>query len=101
MKTPQECSTIEEIRKGIDNIDRQIIELLGQRAEYVNEIIRFKSNKEEVEAKKRYDEVLRMRRQWATEQNLSPDIIETIYKVLIQHFIDIQIRLLHEKKNRI
>jgi isochorismate pyruvate lyase len=98
MKSPQECSTIDEVRKEIDTIDRQVVELLGKRAAYVNEIIRFKSNKEEVEAKKRYDEVLQVRRQWAAEQHLSPDIIETIYKILIQYFIDIQIKLLEKKK---
>ena len=97
MKKPQDCATINEIREGIDAIDKQIIDLLGARFQYVKEIVKFKSNKEEVEAKKRYNEVLSVRRQWASEQNLNPDVIETIYKTLIQYFIEEQMGLLNQK----
>jgi isochorismate pyruvate lyase len=97
MKNPKDCNTIDEIRIGIDSIDKQIIELLGKRFLYVQEIVRFKSNKEEVEARKRYEEVLKARRQWAVGQKLDPDVIENMYKSLMQYFIDEQMKLLKEK----
>jgi len=94
MKNPEDCTSITEIREGIDLIDKQLIELIGKRFQYVKEIVKFKSNKEDVEAKPRYEEVLRVRKQWAAEQNLNPDIIETIYKTMIQYFIEEQLNIL-------
>ena len=97
MKKPEDCASIVEIREGIDIIDKQLIELIGKRFLYVKEIVKFKSNQEEVEAKKRYDEVIRVRRQWATQENISPDVIEAIYNTLIQYFIEEQMRLLNNR----
>jgi isochorismate pyruvate lyase len=94
MKLPKECDTITDIRNEIDSLDLQIIESLGKRFMYVKEIVRFKSNEEDVIARKRYEEVLLKRREWAKIQNLDPEIIENIYKTLIQYFIDEQMKLL-------
>lgn len=97
MKKPEDCESIAEIREGIDIIDKQLIELIGNRFQYVKEIVKFKSNQTDIEAKPRYTEVLNVRRQWAIEQNLSPDVIESVYKTLIQYFIEEQMRLLKQK----
>lgn len=97
MKKPQDCSSINEIRESIDTIDKQLIELIGERYEYVKAIVKFKKNKTDVEARPRYDEVLKIRRQWAIEQNLSPDVIESVYKIMIQYFIEEQMRILQQK----
>jgi isochorismate pyruvate lyase len=94
MKNPGDCTSIVEIRECIDLIDKQLIELIGKRFQYVKEIVKFKSNKEDIEAKPRYEEVLRVRKQWAIEQNLNPDVIETIYKTMIQYFIEEQLNIL-------
>jgi isochorismate pyruvate lyase len=94
MKLPAECNTITDIRNEIDHLDKQIIDLIGERFLYVKEIVRFKSNEEDVLAKKRYDEVLIKRREWAKNQNLDPEIIEDVYKKLIKYFIDEQMKLL-------
>ncbi len=94
MKLPEECDTIADIRNEIDKLDHQIIESIGKRLTYVKEIVRFKSNEEDVIARKRYEEVLLKRREWAENQDLNPEIIEGIYKTLIQYFIDEQMKLL-------
>jgi len=97
MKLPEECNNITEIRNEIDNIDQQIIELIGKRFRYVKGIVKFKSNEEDVIARKRYEEVLLNRRNWAEKQNLNPEIIENIYKTLMKYFIDEQMKLLKDK----
>jgi isochorismate pyruvate lyase len=97
MKLPEECNNITEIRNEIDNIDQQIIELIGQRFKYVKGIVKFKSNEEDVIARKRYEEVLLNRRNWAEKQNLNPEIIENIYKTLMKYFIHEQMKLLKDK----
>jgi len=95
MKKPSDCSTIEEIRQEIDGIDSQVIGLIGKRFQYIQEIIRYKKDEQDVLARNRYDLVLETRRRWAVEAGLDPDVIEEIYKTLIHYFIAQQKKLLN------
>lgn len=98
MKLPGKCESIEEIRGMIDNIDREIIDLLGKRYSYVKEIIRFKEPTEEsIVARERFDAVLSSRRKLAEEAGLDPDIIEKIYRDLMTHFINEELKLIRNK----
>jgi isochorismate pyruvate lyase len=97
MQTPQACKSIEEIRKEIDRIDQHIIALIGERFEYVKEIVNFKSNADDVKAKARYNEVFENRRMWATAHGLDPLVVEEIYKTLVHYFIDEQMKILNAR----
>jgi isochorismate pyruvate lyase len=97
MKKPKECATIEDIRKGIDAIDKQLVDLLGKRLHYIREIVRFKKDEEDILARKRYAEVLLERRKWAEKSGLDPDVIENMYISLIHYFIEVQKKALMEK----
>jgi len=90
MKNPGDCSTIDEIRDEIDSIDNQIITLLGKRFLYVKEIVKFKKSVEDVIARERYNKVFEVRRKWAVEKGIDPDVVENIYKILIHYFIEEQ-----------
>jgi len=90
MKDPKDCTTIDEIRNEIDTIDKQVINLFGERFKFVKEIVRFKKDEEDVIAQKRYNQVLETRRKWASEAGLDPDVIESTYKTLIHYFIQEQ-----------
>jgi isochorismate pyruvate lyase len=100
MPTPKDCQSITEIRNEIDRIDKLIIELLGERFQYVKEIVNFKSNADDVVAKSRYHEVFEIRRQWAAEQGISPLVVEQVYKILVHYFIDEQMRILKERNSQ-
>lgn len=97
MKKPDKCTSVEEIRNEIDAIDQQIITLIGNRFLFVKEIVKYKSNAVDIKAQKRYDEVLKKRKEWATDNGLSPEIIEDIYKTLIHYFINEEMKLLPKK----
>jgi isochorismate pyruvate lyase len=97
-KVPTACQSIEEVRSEIDALDRQIISLLGRRFTFVKEIVRFKSNSDEIVARERYDEVIRSRRELAKQHHLSPDVIEKIYRMLIAHNIEEEHKILNGKK---
>jgi isochorismate pyruvate lyase len=90
MKRPEDCSTIEEIRAEIDLIDKQLLNLLGERLKFVKSIVRFKNDEEDVLARERYEQVLEERRSWAVQNGLDPDVIEDLYKSMISYFIDVQ-----------
>lgn len=95
MKAPEDCSSIEEVRDAIDQLDRSIISALGQRFAYVKTITRFKRTEEDIQAPERYRAVLQTRRDWADDAGLNPDAIEKMYRDLIAHFIDEERKLLH------
>lgn len=98
MKSAKDCTSIEEIREAIDQLDSQIIEFLGARYQYVKEIVRFKQPTEEsIIAKKRYDSVISSRREMAEKNGLSPDLIEKIYKEMLAHFIGEELKLINKK----
>ncbi len=88
MKEPNECASIEDVREAIDAIDRDIVDALGHRFQYVKAITRFKKTEAEVRANDRYQAVLQARRQWAEEVGFDPDIVEQMYRLLIEHFIE-------------
>ncbi len=88
MKAPADCNSIEEIRDAIDSLDRQIVESLGRRFDYVKAITRFKKTESDVRAPDRYNAVLTQRRVWAAEAGLAPDVVEQMYRLLIAYFID-------------
>lgn len=98
MKLPKDCKTIEDIRNAIDTLDQEIINLMGQRFGYVKEIIRFKEPTEEsIVARKRFDAVISSRRDLAEKEGLDPDIIEKIYRDLLNHFIAEELKLIKKK----
>lgn len=98
MIDPKNCETIDEVRKAIDEIDNQIIELLGKRFSYVKEVPRFKKNTEEsIVARPRYDEVIKSRMDLAQKHGLNGDIISKIYKELLEYFIEEQKKIINSQ----
>ena len=87
MKQPQDCQNIQDIREAIDSLDRDIINKFGKRFEYVKAAAKFKSNTGEVKAEERIKTMLQQRRIWATDNNLNPDLIEQLYRDLVNYFI--------------
>ncbi|MBP7962176.1 MAG: chorismate mutase family protein [Caldilineaceae bacterium] len=87
MANPAECTTIDEVRAEIDRLDRQIIQALGERFQYVKAIVQFKNSEAEIDAPARRALVLRQRRQWAEEVGFPPDAVEEMYHNLITHFV--------------
>jgi len=98
MKSPGDCTSLQEIRAIIDELDEQIISLFGIRFRYVKEVVRFKNNKTEIVAKERFDHVIAHRRILAEQNGISPDIMEKIYRLLLNYFIEEEYKVLEAKK---
>jgi isochorismate pyruvate lyase len=87
MKTPDECTNIQEIRDAIDSLDYEIIALLGKRYEYVKAIIKFKTDEASVKAPDRVATMMGKRRTRAEDVGMNPDVVEQLYRDLVNHFI--------------
>lgn len=81
------CETLEQARSEIDNIDQQLIELIATRQFYVDQAVRFKRTAEDVQSPERVAQVIDKVRNKANELHTDPDLVESIYREMIQHFI--------------
>ncbi|QHT68465.1 isochorismate lyase [Rhodocytophaga rosea] len=92
MKKPEECEDMTEIRQEIDEIDQQVIHLLGQRFAYVKAASKFKTSEASLKAPERLQRMLLERRAWAETAGLNPDVIEKMYQDLVSYFIEEETR---------
>jgi isochorismate pyruvate lyase len=98
MKTPDQCENMVDIRAEIDRLDRQVVTLLGQRFAYVKAASKFKSSETSVKAPERFQAMLEQRRVWAEEEGLNADAIEKMYRDLVSHFIDEEMKHWQQSK---
>jgi isochorismate pyruvate lyase len=84
---PEKCVSLDEIRAGMDAIDREIISLIARRVAYVRAAALFKTNSANVAAPERVAAVLKTRRQWAEAAGLSGDVIEALYRDLVAYSV--------------
>lgn len=96
-RAPEHCKSLEDVRHEIDKIDEYIIDLFAERHKYVEEIVRFKNDKEAIIAKERKEQVILDRRNWAAERGLNADTFEKLYTVLIESNIKHEMELLKSK----
>ncbi|MEM6482923.1 MAG: chorismate mutase [Pseudomonadota bacterium] len=87
--TPQECRTMEVLRSQIDLIDEELVSLLAQRAGYIDRAIDLKRAAGlPAHIPDRVEEVVFHARSFAGKQGLDPDLIETMWRALINWSID-------------
>jgi isochorismate pyruvate lyase len=97
MVAPEDCQTIDQVRSEIDRVDRAIVELLAERRGYVKAVMRFKRTETDVHAVDRQKQVIAARREWAEALDLDPDLVERLYRTLIDHFIAEELAILAER----
>jgi isochorismate pyruvate lyase len=97
LKNPKNCQSLEDVRNEIDKIDEHIISLFSERHKYVEEIVRFKNDKNAIIAQERKDQVILQRKEWAAQKGLNPDTFEKIYILLVESNIAHEMKLLKSK----
>lgn len=83
----EKIESLPQARARIDAIDGALIELIAARQFYVDQAARFKRTVQDVQAPERVEEVIKKVRAAAIEQGTDPDLVESIYREMIQHFI--------------
>ena len=77
---------LENIREKLDEIDRELIELIAKRQAYMPEVGEYKKkNGLELNQPTREKEIIDIKREAAEKAGLSPELVEQIFKLL---FID-------------
>ncbi len=84
----EKCESLEEVRAGIDRLDEQIIQLLGERSQYVKQAATFKKDTDAVKAPARVEAVIAKVRALAIHNALNPMVAEQVYRAMIAAFIE-------------
>ncbi|SEH34203.1 chorismate mutase [Magnetospirillum fulvum] len=81
------CGSLAEVRANIDRLDRLIVPLLAERARYVSQAAGFKPDRDAVVDVPRIEDIIIKVRALATENGTAPDLIERIYRAMIESYI--------------
>lgn len=86
-----DCQSLDEVRAQIDRIDGEIVRLIGERAGYARQAGRFKPTAADVRAPARVEQVIARVRGLATEHGADPDLVEGVYRPMIEALTELQI----------
>lgn len=81
------CNSLADVRENIDRLDHRIVTLLAERAGYVEQAAGFKPTKAAVVDRERIEQIILKVRHLANEEGACPDLIENIYRAMIDAFI--------------
>ena len=84
MKTPAECTTMADIRAEIDRLDGDLVRLFAERAGYIDRAAEIKA-RDDLPARinPRVEEVVQNVRRHAMTHGLPPDLVEKLWRRLI------------------
>lgn len=84
---PADCTTMAEVRKGVDALDRQLVALLAERQRYMDAAARIKQDRETVRDNARVEDVVAKVKAEARRMGLSDEIAEPVWRTLIEQCI--------------
>lgn len=82
------CHDISDVRRNIDSIDRDLVNLIAKRGAYVKQAAQFKTTAADVEAPKRVEQVIQKVTEMAHTSGANISMVQSIWKVMISGFIE-------------
>ena len=84
---PLECTTMAEVRQGVDALDRALVVLLAERQGYMDAAARIKPDRNVVRDVARIEDVVAKVKAAAREAGLSEAIAEPVWRTLVDRCI--------------
>jgi len=95
--SPKNKIKLKLLRKKLDKIDSQLLNVVKNRTEIVKKVLLLKSSKNEIVDKKRIAVVLKKIRNESLKKNIDPKITRRIWKNMIWSYIDFERRNFKKK----
>ncbi|HIC44131.1 MAG TPA: chorismate mutase [Sulfurimonas sp.] len=93
----KDCNNLNEVRIEIDILDDEIVTLIAKRNAYIHQAVKFKQSVEEVKAQERVDQVIQQVRKKAISLEMSANMIEELYRRLIDSMVESEIAEFRDK----
>jgi isochorismate pyruvate lyase len=84
---PLDCTTMAEVRQGVDALDRALVALLAERQGYMDAAARIKPDRNVVRDEARIEDVVAKVKAAAREAGLSEAIAEPVWRTLVDRCI--------------
>ena len=84
---PEACTTMAQVREGVDALDRALVRLIAERQRYMDAAARIKPSRDVVHDDWRIEDVVSKVLAQAAREGLSPDIAEPVWRTLIDRCI--------------
>ena len=95
---PDDCKSMEELRDQIDKLDFKIVELLATRSQFIDRATDLKSiNGMPARIPDRIESVVSNAREAAQELDLDSDLVEKIWRILIEWSIKREAEIIREE----
>ena len=95
---PDDCNSMDELRHQIDKLDVKIIELLANRSEFIDRATELKkSNGMPARIPERIESVVSNARNAAEELDLDANLVEKIWRILIDWSIQREAEIIREE----
>ena len=88
---------LEAIRKKIDLVDKQLLNVIGKRTTLVNKVISVKNHKKQIVDKKRIKKVLINIKNQSIKKKIDIKVTNKIWKAIISSYIDFEKRKFKKK----
>jgi isochorismate pyruvate lyase len=84
---PADCTTMAEVRQGVDALDRLLVAVLAERQRYMDAAARIKVERHAVRDNARVEDVVAKVKAAARTAGLSEEIAEPVWRTLIERCI--------------
>ncbi|GGE30523.1 chorismate mutase [Marinicauda pacifica] len=84
---PQACRTMDDVRDGVDRLDRALVALIAERSRYMEAAARIKPDRGAVRDEDRVEDVVAKVLDRASREGLPRDIAEPVWRELVERSI--------------
>lgn len=84
MPSPEACTTMAEVRAGVDALDARLVALLAERFRYMDAAARIKPSRDLVRDEARKAAVIARARAAAVRDGVDPDVVGRLYEQLVE-----------------
>ena len=84
---PEACQSMQDVRAGVDALDRELVALIAERARYMEAAARIKPSREVVRDEWRINDVIAKVTAEAEKRGLAVEIAEPVWRELVERSI--------------
>ena len=96
--SPDKFKKLQVIRKNLDILDNQLINIIGKRTNLVKKVLSLKEFKNQIVDKERINFILKEIKKKSIKKKIDTKITERIWKNMIYSYIDYERRNFKKKK---
>ena len=87
----KKCTSLEEVRNKIDELDDKLVELISERSHYIKQAASFKNSVDEIKADDRIEFIKQKVRHKAIQLEVSPNMISELFTIMIDEMVETEI----------